>query len=84
MRIFFYVLLILIVLFGVSFAALNAEYVTFHYYIGVKRLPLSFLLAFSLTVGVLLGWLLSFSMFLHAKRKIFTLKNKLKHVSDHQ
>lgn len=81
MRILFYILLILIVLFGISFAALNAESVTFHYYVGTKQLPLSFLLAFCLTLGVVLGWFLSLGMFLRAKREIFELRAKLKHLS---
>lgn len=81
MRILFYILLVLIALFGISFAALNAESVTFHYYVGTKQLPLSFLLASCFSVGVLLGWLLSLSMLLRAKRKIFALKTKLKQTS---
>jgi len=80
MRIFFYILLFIIVLFGISFAALNAESVTFHYYIDTKKLPLSFLLVFFFTLGALLGWLLSLGMFLRAKRKIFALKMQLKRI----
>jgi putative membrane protein len=81
MRIFFYALLALIVLFGISFAALNAESVTLHYYMGTLQLPLSFLLAFCLTLGIVLGCLLSLSLFLRAKREIFELKAKLKRIS---
>jgi len=82
MQIFFYFLLVVTVLLGITFAALNAEPVTLHYYIGVKQLPLSFLLVFSLVFGVLLGWALSFTMFLRARREIFMLKYKLKHMAD--
>lgn len=81
MRILFYILLILILVFGISFAALNAGSVTFHYYVGTAQLPLSFLLAFCFTLGVLAGWLLSLGMFFRAKRKNFQLKAKLKRAS---
>lgn len=82
MQIFFYILLAITVLLGITFAALNAEPVILHYYMGAKQLPLSFLLVFSLVFGALLGWLLSLMMFLRAKREIFTLKYKLKQITN--
>ena len=78
MRIFFYFLITLVVLFGIIFAALNATPVMLHYYVGTKEFPLSFLLAFSFTMGVILGWLSSLTMVLRAKRKIFQLKHQMK------
>lgn len=78
MRIIFYIFLILIVILGVTFAALNAELVPFHYYIGKKELPLSFLLAFSFTLGIMLGWFLTLSMVFRVKRKNFELKSHVK------
>jgi lipopolysaccharide assembly protein A len=82
MRIFFYVLIILTVLLGIVFAALNATPVMFHYYVGTKELPLSFLLAFSFTVGVVLGWFSSLMMVLRAKRKIFEVKHQMKKLKE--
>lgn len=78
MRIFFYLLLILVVVLGITFAALNAESVTLHYYFGIMQIPLSFLLVFSWGFGILLGWLFSLSLFFKAKREVSALKTKLK------
>ena len=83
MRIFFYILLIIVVLLGITFAALNAESVTLHYYFGTRQIPLSFLLVFSLVFGILLGWLLHLAMLFRLKREIFALKKKLKHNNEH-
>lgn len=80
MRIIFYVALMILIIFGVTFAALNAELVPFHYYIGKAHLPLSFLLGFSFTLGVLLGWFLTLSMVFRVKRKNFELRSHIKKI----
>lgn len=84
MRIFFYILLILVVLLGITFAALNAESVTLHYYFGKMQIPLSFLVVFSLVFGILFGWILHLTKLFRLKREIFILKNKLKQANEHK
>lgn len=76
MKILFYLLLAIILLFGISFALLNASIVNFHYYFGTRQLPLSLLLGLSFSLGILIGWLLNFSQWLRAKRTIFSLKSR--------
>lgn len=82
MRIFFYLLIGLVILLGISFAILNASLVTFHYYLGTMQIPLSLLLGFSLAIGVFLGWLLGMKMFFRAKRENFSLKRLVKKHKD--
>lgn len=57
MRFFSYIIWILVILLGFTFACLNIESVTLHYYIGQTVLPLSLLLVLTLLLGVLLGML---------------------------
>ena len=68
MRIISYILLLVIVLFGMTFAALNSESVTINYYFDQSSLPLSLLLvlvfAFGCLIGIIVGlWLLIKSKF---------------------
>lgn len=83
MRILFYILITLTILFGITFAVLNATPVTFHYYLGTKELPLSFLVALSFTVGAILGWICSITSLLRTKREVFQLKYQIKKLKHH-
>lgn len=60
---------LLVLLLGISFAVLNASPVSFHYYFGDVTLPLSLLLVITLIIGVCLGLLASFGMYLRAKKR---------------
>ena len=55
MRILTFVIILVILFFGISFAVLNAEVVSINYYFGIAHLPLSLLLIITLIVGVLFG-----------------------------
>jgi putative membrane protein len=78
-RIFSYiVLLLLIVLIGISFAALNSDLVNVNYYIGKKEMPLSLLLALVFGFGSLLGILVGFWILIKTKIKNYRLKQRLK------
>lgn len=44
-----------ILVLGISFAVLNGDMVTVHYYIGVKQLPLSIVILGSFIVGIAIG-----------------------------
>jgi len=81
-RILSYILVLLIIIFGVTFAALNLETVTINYYFGQNSLPLSLLLVLVFALGCLTGiivgcWLLFKAKLInHRLQKRLTLAEK--------
>jgi len=73
MRVFGYVFLLIIIIWGITFAILNADPVTIHYYIGMKQLPLSLLLVISFGIGL-------FVSFLYMGFVILRLKSERRHL----
>ena len=71
-----FVVLCLVVL-GVSFALINADPITLHYYVGECSMPLSLLLVIALGVGVLIGLSFSFWTVFRLKFKNRYLKRQL-------
>ncbi len=59
MRLLSIITLTFAVLLGVSFAILNADFVTVHYYVGTKNVPLSVLILGAWVLGVIVGLLIS-------------------------
>lgn len=57
MRFLGLIFLSLTALLGMSFAVLNAQTVTFYYYLGSAQIPLSLLLVGALVLGVIIGML---------------------------
>lgn len=78
MRIISYVFILIIILFGISFAVLNLESVTVNYYFGQSSLPLSLLLVLVFTLGCLIGMFVGFLLLLKAKLKTYRLRQRLK------
>lgn len=78
MKVLSYILLILLLVFGVSFAGLNAAPVTINYYIGVSELPLSLLLVMFFAFGCLLGLGVGLTMYLRMRSKNYRLRNRIK------
>ena len=78
MRILSYVILLVIIVLGISFATLNSEAVTLQYYIGHKTLPLSLLLVSVFATGCLLGILVGLGIVIRLKLKNFRLRQRLK------
>lgn len=76
-RILTYLFLLIILLLGVSFAAINANSVPINYYLGVKNVPLSLLLVYSLGIGILLGFLVTLFPLLKLKHENRSLKRTL-------
>ncbi len=60
MRLLSLLILTFAVLLGISFAILNADLVTVHYYIGVQQVPLSILILSVLVLGIVIGLIVSF------------------------
>lgn len=80
MKIFSYIVLFIIILFGLTFAALNANPVSFNYYIGEKHISLSLLLIFTLGIGIILGFIVSLIPFFKLKKRNLKLKHRIKEV----
>jgi len=78
MRILLYIVFLLIVLLGISFAYLNADSVTFNYYLGERSMPLSLLLICSLGVGLILGFAVVLIAWIKLKAENIRLKKRLK------
>ncbi len=78
MRIFTMLFYVLVILFGISFAALNSAEVTVNFYIKTVTLPISFLVFLMLGVGILCGFGLFLARYLRVKTALFRLKNQLK------
>jgi putative membrane protein len=76
-RIISYVLLLLILLLGLSFAALNADPVEISYYVGKSMTPLSLLLVYTLGLGILLGLFTTLIPLFKLKRENRALKNAI-------
>jgi putative membrane protein len=51
-----YIVFLLIIIFGISFAITNSTPVAIHYYVGVTKLPLSLLLVVSFGIGLIVGF----------------------------
>ena len=59
MRLLSIITLTFAVLLGLSFAVLNAGFVTLHYYVGTKSVPLSVLILGTWIFGIIVGLMLS-------------------------
>ena len=78
MRIVTWILLLIILLIGITFAVLNPAIVTMNYYIGKKTLPLSLLLVSVFALGCFSGLLVGGWLLFLAKLKNYRLKQRLK------
>jgi lipopolysaccharide assembly protein A len=76
-RLIYFIVLVITIGFGVSFACLNAETVSINLYLGEYHLPLPILLLLTLSLGLGLGVLLmSFKLCQH-KAENFRLRSRL-------
>lgn len=77
MRIVSYLIILLIIIFGVSFAMLNADLVSINFYFGQRKLPLSLLLGLGFVLGCVLGMLVSCWLLIKAKYTNHRLRQRL-------
>lgn len=77
MRIVSYFFILVIVLFGMTFATLNSESVTINYYFNQSTLPLSLLLVLVFAFGCLVGMIVGFWLLLKAKILNYRLRQRL-------
>ncbi len=78
MRRFVYLILALvIILFGVTFAVLNADNVQLNYYMGSIELPLSLVVVLAMILGALLGIFASLGFVIGSRRQASKLKKSV-------
>lgn len=75
-RILSFILLLVIVLFGLSFAMLNADTVTLQFYLGQLDMPLSLALVLALILGAVLGVLAAAGVVLRQRRELHRLRRR--------
>jgi putative membrane protein len=78
MRIVITVFYIVLILIGVSFAALNASSVEVNLYIASLKMPISVLMIAVLGVGVIFGVFIFFGRYWRLKGELRSLKTQLK------
>jgi len=68
---------LLVIIFGIVFAVLNAENVQLNYYLGSVELPLSLILVVAMIIGALLGIFASLSFIIGSRRSASKLKHSV-------
>lgn len=80
-RLFYALLILILVVIGVTFSYKNAQVVELHYYFGVHWVtPLSFMLLTTLTVGIALGFLASLAMLGRMQRQLLRARRDARHL----
>ena len=77
MRILSYFFLLVIILFGMTFATLNSEAVTIDYYFGQSSVPLSLLLVLVFAFGCFVGMAAGLWMLMKSKIQLFKVRQRL-------
>ena len=78
MRVLSYLILLLIMLVGLTFASLNPEVISFDYYLGTIKIAISLLLVFAFGAGITLGVIVAMMPWIKVKRDNIRLKSRLK------
>lgn len=78
MRILMLVFYVLIIIIGVSFAALNATSVDVNLYFKIISMPISVLMTIMLGIGILIGFVLFITRYWRLKNECHKIKNQLK------
>ena len=78
MKVFSYIIILLILILGITFAVLNAMPVTVHYYIGTKQMPLSLLLVIGFVFGLFVSLIFMSFVVIRLKSRNRRLRKQLK------
>lgn len=78
MRYVGYLIVLVLVILGVTFAVLNSDPVTINYYAAITQAPLSVVLAITFAIGVFIGVLGMFFKWMGLRFEIRRLKKQLK------
>lgn len=77
-RLFGFVMLVILVIIGLSFAVLNAEPVAFNYYFDARQIPLSLIVVGALATGAVFGILASLGVIFRLKAQASGLRRKIR------
>lgn len=77
MRLISYIFILVIVIFGMTFATLNSDSVTINYYIDQSTMPLSLLLVAVFASGCLIGMLAGLGLLIRSKINNYRLTQRL-------
>ena len=72
------IFILVLLVFGLSFAVLNAEPAQINYYFGIRQMPLSLVLVIAFVIGALFGAVINVGMILRLKRQIFRLRKEVR------
>ena len=78
MRVFIWLFYLILVLLGVTFAALNAGTVEVNLYIKTMQIPIAVLITLVFGIGLLLGFFLSLLRYWRLKMELLKIKSQLK------
>jgi len=78
MRVLTYIFSFIVIILGITFAALNHESVKINYYFSEQSLPLSFLLVLSFICGGIFGLCVGLWLLFKTKLKNYRLQRDLK------
>lgn len=78
MRVLILVVYLLLIILGVSFAALNATSVQVNFYIKTLSMPVSVLIAMMIGLGILIGFFLFMVRYWRLKVECRRIRNQLK------
>ena len=78
-----FITLLVLILFGLSFAVLNAEPVSLNYYFGYRDIPLSMIVVLSLAGGAVIGLLVGMGTILRLKQQVGGLRRQLRAAEKH-
>jgi len=72
------IFILVVLVFGLTFAVMNAESVQINYYFGIYQMPLSLILVIAFVIGALFGAVVNVGMMLRLKRQISKLRREVK------
>ena len=77
LRLLYLLSALLVIIFGILFAVLNAESVQLNYYLGSVEMPLSLVLVLSMILGAILGIIASLGFIIGSRRSTSKLKHSV-------
>lgn len=77
MRIVSYFFILIIAIFGMTFAALNSENVVLNYYVGQVSFPLSLILVLVFAGGCMIGILVGIWLLFKSKMQVYRMRQRL-------
>lgn len=77
-RLLGFLLLVILVVLGLSFAVLNSQAVALNYYFGSRDIPLSMVVVVTLAAGAVTGVLVSLGTIIRLKQQAGSLRRRLR------